>query len=107
MLFIMVDDIPSIGQILEVRNEEVTSIESPKSNGINVALTPNPATQTLYIELPETVLQFHFQIYDAFGRMVLVGSNQHQIDIQELSAGVFFFVLSDGKNTATRKFLKM
>lgn len=107
MLFIMVDDIPSIGQILEVRNEEVTSIESPKSNDINVALTPNPATQTLFIELPETVLQFHFQIYDAFGRMVLDGSNQHQIDIQELSAGVFFFVLSDGKYTATRKFLKM
>ena len=107
MLFIMVDDIPSIGQILEVRNEVVTSTESPDSDGINVVLMPNPAGHELNIGTPETLLEFTFQIYDAYGRRVISGTNQYQIDIQELSAGVYFFVLSDGKTTTTRKFLKM
>ena len=107
MLFIMVDDIPSIGQILEVRNEVVTSTESPDSDGINVVLMPNPAGHELNIGTPETLLEFTFQIYDAYGRRVISGTNQYQIDIQELSAGVYFFVLSDGKTTTTRKFLTM
>lgn len=107
MLFIMVDDIPSIGHILEVRNEVVTSTESPDSDAINVVLMPNPAGHELNIGTPEKLLEFTFQIYDAYGRRVISGTNQYQIEIQELSAGVYFFILSDGKNTATSKFLKM
>ncbi len=107
MLFIMVDDIPSIGQIIEVKNEVITATEPEPVQKEEVALSPNPATGLLSLEVPETLHTYDIFIYDGVGRRMLHKRNQKQIDISSLQPGLYYIVISNENLKQTSKFLKL
>lgn len=107
MLFIMVDDIPSVGQILEVKNEVISAIEPELDQKGEIILSPNPATGLLSLHLPETIQTFDVDIYDSVGRMMIHARNQKQIDINSLQSGLYYLRISNGKLKQTKKFLKL
>ena len=107
MLFIMVDDIPSVGQILEVKNEVISAIEPEFGHKGEITLSPNPATGLLSLHLPETIQTFDVDIYDSVGRMMVHARNQKQIDINSLQSGLYYLRISYGKLKQTKKFLKL
>ncbi len=107
MLFIMVDDIPSVGQILEVKNEVISAIEPEFGHKGEITLSPNPATGLLSLHLPETIQAFDVDIYDSVGRMMVHARNQKQIDINSLQSGLYYLRISYGKLKQTKKFLKL
>ena len=107
MLFIMVDDIPSIGQIIEVKNEVITAIEPEPVQIGEISLSPNPVTGLLSLEVPETLHTYDIYIYDGFGRRLLHKRNLKQIDISSLQPGLYYLVISNENLKQTSKFLKL
>jgi hypothetical protein len=106
---------PTSGAVLGINSYTLTIIDNDLSGisqtdfDANVKLFPNPATYFLSIEtsleLPSVV------VTDLAGKVVLVpgtlSSGTHHLNINELSAGMYFVVLqSEGPNFSTR-FIKM
>jgi len=69
---------------------------------VDVKLSPNPATGFLNVQMSETVKNGLFEIYTLQGRLIsrhpMSGTSQ-RLDIQNLSAGTYFYRLTDGEKT--------
>lgn len=73
------------------------------SNGkININIYPNPVSNILTIKSKGNVIS---EIYDMNGRKVLT-SNSKNIDVKQLSAGVYSIKISNGKTYQILKFIK-
>ena len=77
---------------------------------LEVALYPNPAQQTLYLELGNTPLTIDKVIvFDIQGKQLMSltpnGSNT-AIDVSSLSSGNYFLMMTSGKDTMTKRFIK-
>lgn len=87
----------------------VTGVAGIKSySNANMIIAPNPAASELVISA-----DFHFgkiQIIDALGKIVISHdanyADQTNIDVHNLSKGVYFLQANDGKSVITRKFIK-
>ena len=96
-------------------NNFSTDIIAPLSNSIftesNTALFPNPAHNTVHIDLKNTSeLLAQITIYDVLGNLVMtksnLGSNQTSMDITTLSKGLYFVEISTSSNfKLTKKLL--
>ncbi|MFN0048672.1 MAG: DUF4465 domain-containing protein [Cytophagales bacterium] len=67
-------------------------------NSASLAVYPNPATETLYVNV-ENSKNSSFAIINAFGNEVLlkrIDANQSEIDISSLAAGVYFVRNNNG-----------
>lgn len=107
MLFIMVDDIPSVGQILEVKNEVITAVEAELEETELITLLPNPARGSLSLQLPDTYQTFEVEIYDSVGRKRILVRNQKQIDINNLQSGLYYLVILNENLKQSKRFLKL
>lgn len=67
-----------------------------------VSIYPNPVSAVLKIQVEDNVRS---EIYDMNGRKVLT-SNSKNIDVHQLSAGVYSIKISDGKSSQILKFIK-
>lgn len=77
---------------------------------LKVALYPNPAQQTLFLELGNTPLTIDkVTVFDIQGKLLISlipnGLNT-AIDVSSLSAGNYFLRMSSGKDTMTKRFIK-
>lgn len=69
---------------------------------------PNPARETVNIDLPGAFIQ-KIQLYDIFGKLILqqsVNENHTNIDLQHLSKGVYVVRLQTDSGVLTRKLVK-
>jgi len=85
-----------------VRNDTVAVISS-------VQVYPNPATEILSISAGSTfnLSALKVSITDVTGNQVNAPYHNGKVDISELHSGVYVVTISDGKETAHRKFVKI
>lgn len=69
------------------------SVDDNNINTINPKVYPNPATNTITIDVPNFR---HAEIRDISGRLV-ISSNQSNINISELSNGIYIISINKGK----------
>ncbi len=72
----------------------------------NITIYPNPANDHLFVKaegiLPETIV-----VYDVDGRLILTQAYQPEIDINQLSSGVYFIEVQAKGEVVRKKFIKM
>lgn len=87
-----------------------SNIDPIKVPGIrDVRIYPNPATSSLYIELPEQYTRSVFSIRDITGNRIKQGtfySNKNTLDISELSQGLYLLSIENGKEKVSKKFIR-
>lgn len=93
-----------------LQEDFVTAIpEEVNTNGFKVY--PNPATQTLTVELPKDMIEATFRVVDMAGRLVFDGQRRtaEQIlgfDLSEIQAGIYIFEAFDNKRVLHQRFIK-
>ena len=91
--------------ILLIDNIKVSTSESASINESNVELSvyPNPALDVLNISVDSPIKSV--KVLNLLGEVVLE-TNESQIDVSFLEAGVFFVEVETTSGTSTRKFIK-
>ncbi len=67
---------------------------------------PNPANQSISLQVDGLTPNATYQIIDITGRKILSGTVQESINIQPLQSGVYFVQVKDGTKTVVTKFIK-
>jgi len=84
-------------------------IQEPAPEVPFFSLYPNPANETLNIDLQNEPLNGKIEIRDLSGRVVttaLLTSSHSVISVSQLSEGLYFVRMEDGKKSAVKKFVK-
>lgn len=72
----------------------------------NITIYPNPATDLLFIKT-ENIQSQSITIYDVDGRLINTQPFTPQININHLSAGVYFIEIASNGDVVRKKFVKM
>lgn len=87
----------------------ITGIE-PVESLSGFSIYPNPATGSFTIEGTGNAGKIHYAMYNVIGDVVRVGEIaangnlfREKIQLNDISKGLYFVTLSDGKNTSTKK----
>ncbi len=107
MMFIMVDDIPSVGKILHIKNEKVITSTAFAKNEILGEVFPNPASNSIQIKIPETIKNFELDVFDDLGERVYQAQNKTEVDISNWASGIYFVHITDGIRFGVMKFVKL
>jgi Secretion system C-terminal sorting domain len=87
-------------------NGQFTS-STQKTLAIEVTVSPNPVSDFLNIQLPEsTSSPLDVQVFDTQGRLVLL-ANEQVLDVQKLAAGMYSLKVVVGERVFAGKFVKM
>jgi hypothetical protein len=77
---------------------------SIKENIINPLLVyPNPCNDFLKINGEQL---WDASLYDQQGKLVIAETNVKEVDLRKVKSGVYFIILTDGKNRFTEKIVK-
>ncbi len=68
-----------------------------------VKIYPNPAKDALHIEMPENIKNFHVEISDMNGRLLLNSKDENKIATSGLAGGMYMVTVKSDKSTVTRK----
>ena len=68
-----------------------------------VKIYPNPAKDALHIEMPENIKNFHVEISDMNGRLLLNSKDENKITTSGLAGGMYMVTVKSDKSTVTRK----
>jgi len=111
----MVGDVPDLDQFafgLKTTSLKVvassTGINDQNHESINVALFPNPASNILNIELPETGVPVKLTIFSLIGQPLMIVNDlkgNFSVDISSIEPGTYFVLLSIGNMKVTRKII--
>jgi len=83
--------------------------EEPFAESLSVKLNPNPTQHTLQVLIPSLSEQaIPVKVFSLTGQVMFntVINNGDQIDLSELSAGVYFLQIAFGENVISRKVVK-
>lgn len=76
----------------------------------NIILYPNPASSEINILLRDIPMPDSYEIYNSFGRIVLIKNNRTQqntkVDINKLTAGVYYIKFKRGNESFGAAFIK-
>lgn len=92
----------SVGYFVMTACEGISEILN--NNWLNIY--PNPVTDNLFIKT-ENMLPVSIDIYDADGRKVYATPYKNEIDIHQLSGGVYFVEVKNNIAVARKMFVKM
>jgi hypothetical protein len=76
---------------------EVISVEK------KISVHPNPANDKIFIS-NKTNEDFHLEIFDLAGRVLLQMQNKFEVDVTELKQGIYFYRIIVGENIESGKF---
>lgn len=65
---------------------------------------PNPVRNTLFIG--GVLNAFNVKVYSSVGQLVMAVSNQTQLDVHQLSNGIYYLLLEEDGETVNRSFVK-
>jgi uncharacterized repeat protein (TIGR01451 family) len=89
----------------------VSTIGIQEANALNIALYPNPAQQTVTIEMAQLPANASIEIYDAVGKRVIntaLNNEKTTINIAQLQAGIYTCkISSNGTRLATSRITKL
>ena len=102
LLFNYASGIPSGTGPLLTCNTTTTSIETIMEP-VNISIYPNPVSKILWIEGNDHILG---NIYNSFGQLVLTGSNQNNVNIENLPRGLYFIEIKNSISLNKIKVLK-
>jgi hypothetical protein len=71
-----------------------------------VSLFPNPATDIVNIQLPNTVEMKSIAVYDVLGKVVVNSATNNQINVSQLNGGVYMVTIETNQGTVTKKIIK-
>lgn len=77
-------------------------------NNLSLKLNPNPVSNKLLIEVANDSKEIKYMIFNFTGQSILMGSFTKSIEVplKDLSSGVYFIKISDGKGIIYKKFIK-
>jgi hypothetical protein len=94
-------------------SKSATGLNNELSSSNNFIVFPNPANNVLNLSLTTTKEDnYNFTIYNQLGAEVNAGSldfnakRTHALNIENLSSGVYFIQVKNGKTSQTIKFIK-
>lgn len=98
--------------VVKLYPDTTTGITTPSSTALNTQTTPNPFTNELTVSFPQLNSAAQLTLYDVFGKQVLtqtIPAKTLNLKLQtlNLAQGVYFLQLQSGKQTVTRKVVKM
>lgn len=98
--------------IVKLYPDTTTGIKTPSSAALNTQTTPNPFTNELTVSFPQLNSAAQLTLHDVFGKQVLtqtIPAKTLYLKLQtlNLAKGVYFLQLQNGKQTETRKVIKM
>lgn len=79
-------------------------VKEPSAQSI-FKLYPNPANTVLYLNIPQ-IEKSEISISNLLGQVLIERQNQNQIDISELSNGVYLLTIKYGQHKQIQKFIK-
>lgn len=104
MLFVMVDDIPSIAEIIKIKKEQIITNTSSFSAGNEVVIYPNPTNNQV---LFEGVTPSRIEIYDNVGqRIEWQVAESNQLDLSLYPTGIYYLKVFTGEYEGTFKVIK-
>ncbi|WP_040278072.1 T9SS type A sorting domain-containing protein [Psychroserpens damuponensis] len=71
-----------------------------------VSLFPNPAKNTLHLDMPASIGDFNTEIFSVLGQSVSRNTNSSQLDISNLNTGMYLLKISTDNGTITKRFTK-
>ncbi|MDC7997796.1 FG-GAP-like repeat-containing protein [Gilvibacter sediminis] len=102
------NDLSANQTVTIIEDNAILSVEEQQI-GQGLRLYPNPATEVLNLQLPKESME-SYVVYNTLGQEVLSGkfntSHQAQIDLSNLSAGVFVLKVTATNRTITERFIK-
>lgn len=75
------------------------------TNQLQMKIYPNPTSTFLYLQVLNAD-NYTLDIRNYLGQLILKASNQNQIDISQLTNGIYFITIQQGQRTTTTKFIK-
>lgn len=111
MLIAMVDDIPSVAEIVKIEPEAIiTTSEELSLQKTSFRIFPNPAKDRLTIELElHTESIKSIRILDASGKLVKqssFGAESYNLDVSEWTSGVYFVQVEVEGKLISKKIVK-
>jgi len=73
-------------------------------NQLNISIYPNPTNDKLFIQGLSSSSKV--LIYNVLGKLVLSQTISKEIDVKQLSKGIYILKIIDEQNETTRKFIK-
>ena len=84
-------------------NDTLTSTNQFLQNNL-INVFPNPSIDNINIEINT---DFKFKIYDSYGRIVKIGTNEKNIDIQDLSNGWYILKIETNFTNFNYQIIKL
>lgn len=93
-------------QHFAVATTAVLGTNETKSNTLeSVKIHPNPAKDILNIDLPKDIKDFHFEVTDLLGHVLLKEDNNTNVNVESLVTGAYIGTLKAKGQTVVRKIL--
>ena len=71
-----------------------------------ISVSPNPATDFINIEIPNSNTNFVSELYDITGKQVLKATNLEIIDVSEINSGVYILRIKTDNGVVSRRVIK-
>ena len=90
-------------QTIQVTLSIITAIETLNDESFKVY--PNPARETIMIEIPDNMEKAHLQIIDFSGKEIFkqtVLTNAFRLDVSRFSSGIYFIILRNDRQSLSK-----
>ncbi len=71
----------------------------------NIAVYPNPSSNTIYLQLPEKYQESNISIYSSTGKLVYTEKYSNQVDVSNFASGVYFLTIPTESGTLRKGFV--
>ncbi len=88
---------------------EIVGINNSAINNMSCNVFPNPGKSTFTIELPQSINECNLTIFDINGHELLkrkINDSKTQVELNNLSSGVYFVKLINGNSVVVKKIIK-
>ncbi|OUS01927.1 hypothetical protein A9Q86_04560 [Flavobacteriales bacterium 33_180_T64] len=94
---------PDMHMVMTVTSDPL-SVDEFSFNSLSVS--PNPTSDILNLEMPNSITEFNTEIYSVTGKLVYKGSNKAQLDLSNLNSGVYILKVTTDNGTVSKKVIR-
>ena len=94
---------------LDAIEYDLISGTNEQDSNVSIEIYPNPTLDYINVNIDEQNTEFDFQIIDVAGKVVIKGiaRDKKMINLNGLKSGTYFLSISDGKQQAVKKVVKL
>lgn len=95
----------------EILQDPILSINPENGNPSEFKIYPVPASDRLTVAIPGSMSQVNYRIMDVTGKVLqeevyLARDKNLQVDIQDITTGIYIFEISDNRQVFRKRFIK-